>query len=55
MLGQTDITGQLNKIKLTKEFLDRQIAESIDEERKNTKLYKSLGAVCGLMLVIILV
>ena len=54
-LGQTDIQGQLNKTKLTLEFLDKQIEEAEDEEEKNTKLYKTLGVVAGAGLVIILI
>lgn len=55
ILGQTDLRGQLSKVKLTLGFLEGQIAESQIEENKNKKLYKSLGVLTGIGLVIILI
>jgi stage III sporulation protein AB len=55
MLGQTDINGQISKVKLTQEFIEKQIEEATVDENKNQKLYKSLGVLCGLTLVIILI
>lgn len=54
-LGQTDLNGQLSKTKLILEFLDKQIEEAKEEERKNKKLYRSLGVLTGIGLVIILI
>lgn len=54
-LGQTDLQGQLSKTKLTLQFLDKQIEESQIEENKNKKLYKTLGVLTGMGLVIILI
>lgn len=54
-LGQTNIDGQLNKTKLTLEFLNKQIEDSEREQDKNEKLYKTLGIIAGMGLVIILI
>ncbi len=55
LLGQTDIEGQVAQIKVTNEFLDKQIKSAILEKDKNEKLYSKLGVVAGLMLVILLI
>ena len=47
--------GQLGKVKLTLSFLENQIQEAQEEENKNKKLYKTLGVLTGLGLVIILI
>lgn len=54
-LGQTDLQGQLSKVKLTLDFLEKQIEEAKIEENKNKKLYQTLGVLTGLGLVIILI
>ncbi len=54
LLGKTSIEGQLSEIELTSEFLDTQIRKAELERNKNEKLYKTLGLVGGLGLVIIL-
>ncbi|MCI8309732.1 MAG: hypothetical protein HFJ45_06055 [Clostridia bacterium] len=55
MLGKTDKFGQIQEIDIVSKFLDKQIENSEEEKRKNEKLYKTLGIVCGLTLAIILV
>lgn len=55
LLGKTDIQGQINQIKLVCEFLDKQIEEALEEKNKNEKLYKKLGVIVGLVIVIVLV
>ena len=55
MLGKTDISGQINQIELVKTFLDNQIQEADTEKRKNDKMYRSLGIVAGLSLVVLLI
>ena len=47
LLGKTDRDGQIAEIEVTKEYLETQIAEAIEEKRKNMKLYKTLGTVIG--------
>ena len=54
LLGKTSIEGQISEIELTSEFLDTQIKKAELEQTKNEKLYRTLGLVGGLGLVIIL-
>ena len=54
LLGQTDVEGQISQIKITEEFLERQIKEAEEEKRKNERLYTRLGTITGLTIVIIL-
>lgn len=54
LLGKTDLNGQVSEIELTKSFLDTQIEKAEKECHKNMKLYRTLGVVSGLALVIIL-
>lgn len=55
MLGKTDLEGQVSEIKLVQNFLNTQIDIAEKEKQKNEKLYKTLGGVIGLAIVIILV
>ena len=55
MLGKTDKEGQVSHLELTKTFIEIQIEKARKEEEKNSKLYKTLGVVSGLGLVIILI
>lgn len=55
LLGKTDIDGQVSQIELTNNFLDTQIEKAEKERVKNEKLYKTLGTVVGLAMVIILI
>lgn len=55
LLGKTDIDGQLNQIKLVCEFLEVQINEAVEEKNKNEKMYQKLGAIVGLVMVIVLI
>lgn len=54
LLGKTDIEGQLSQIEMTLSFLNIQIEKAEKEKAKNEKLYKTLGIVTGLGIVIIL-
>lgn len=54
LLGQTDIEGQLNQIELTSSFLDKQIEKAENEMLKYEKMYRILGMIIGLAIVIIL-
>lgn len=54
LLGQTDIDGQINQIELTSKFLDEQIVKAEKEKLKSEKMYRTLGIVIGLGIVIIL-
>ena len=53
MLGKTDIEGQLNEIDLTMDFLDTQIKEAEVLAERNHRMYRSLGTIVGLVIVIL--
>ena len=55
MLGKTDKEGQVSQLELTKTFIEMQIEKAKIAEEKNSKLYKTLGTVVGLALIIILI
>ena len=55
LLGSTDIEGQINQIELVKEFINTQITEALEAKNKNAKMYQKLGAIVGLVIVIILI
>lgn len=54
MLGKIDLEGQVSEIKLVQSFLNTQLKEAEQEKQKNEKLFKTLGGVVGLAVVIIL-
>ena len=47
--------GQLNEINLNISFLDKQINIAEEECRKNEKMYRTLGTILGLAIIIILI
>ena len=47
--------GQISEIELISKFIEGQIELAEEEQRKNTKLYKSLGIIAGLAIAIILI
>ncbi|MGN1270230.1 MAG: hypothetical protein ACI4UU_05135 [Clostridia bacterium] len=55
MLGQTDLEGQISEIEVVNEFLNSQLENAKEERRKNEKMYRTLGLVCGLTIAIILI
>ena len=55
MLGKTDVEGQVSEIALTNEFLDIQIKDAEEQCKKNEKMYKTLGTIIGIAIVIILI
>lgn len=54
-LGKSDVDGQMSEINLFTELLKIQIQKAEKEKDKNTKMYKSLGTIIGLAIVIILI
>ena len=54
-LGKTDVEGQVSEIALTNEFLDIQIKDAEEQCKKNEKMYKTLGTIIGIAIVIILI
>ena len=55
ILGQTDKEGQLSNIEVTESFIEMQITKAKKEEEKNAKMYKTLGIILGMAIVIILI
>ena len=55
LLGKTNLEGQVSEIQLTTKFLDTQIEKAEKEREKNQKLYKNLGIIAGLTIIIILI
>ncbi len=55
LLGKTDIDGQISQIEIVETFINTQIEKAENEKNKNSKMYKTLGVVLGLVIVIILV
>lgn len=55
LLGKTDIKGQISQIELTQKLIERQIEKAEDDKNKNSKLYKTMGIVCGMTICIILI
>lgn len=54
LLGKTDADGQISEIRLTNSFVNMQINKAEEEKNKNAKMYRTLGTVIGLAIVIIL-
>lgn len=54
MLGKTDVEGQISELDLAIGFIDLQIEKAEAECKKSEKMYKSLGSIVGLAIVIIL-
>ena len=55
MLGKTDLEGQLNQIEMTFDFLDNQIKKAENQRSKSEKMYRTLGMLIGMAIVIILI
>ena len=55
LLGKTDIEGQVNQIEMTSDFLDKQIRKAENEKEKNERMYRTLGMIIGMGIVIILI
>lgn len=55
LLGKTDVEGQISEIRLVTDLLNTQIELAEIDRRKNEKMYKTLGGIIGLTLVIIFV
>lgn len=55
MLGKTDVDGQVSNLEIASFFIETQIQKAEVEKQKNSKLYKTLGVVTGLAIIIILI
>lgn len=54
-LGRHDRENQQNQIRLTLAHLERELSEANEAQSKYEKMYKSLGVLIGLLLIILLV
>jgi stage III sporulation protein AB len=54
MLGNSDLDGQISNIRLTASQLKLQELKAEETRKKNEKMYRSLGVLGGLALIIIL-
>ena len=54
-LGKSDVDGQMSGINLFTELLKVQLQKAEKEKEKSSKMYKSLGAIVGIVIVIILI
>ena len=52
-LGRSDLDGQINIIENSINIIENQIKEANDIKLKNSKLYKTVGIIAGIMIVII--
>lgn len=55
LLGKTDKNGQISEIKLSQNFIEAQIEKAEIEKLKNVKLYRSLGIIVGLGIIVIFI
>lgn len=55
LLGKTDVDGQISQLNLINNFLDTQIKQAEAEKEKGEKLYRKLGVISGLIIVIALI
>ena len=54
-LGKSDISGQLNAIKYEKLELEKMIRSADEDNCRKSKLYRSLGVLCGAFIVIMFI
>lgn len=54
-LGRSDLDSQINIIENTKKIINEQIKDAEQIKNKNSKLYKTVGTVVGIMAVIVLI
>ena len=55
LLGKTDLEGQINQIDITENYLEEQIKKAETQREKSEKMYRTLGMIIGLTIVIVLV
>lgn len=54
-LGQTDLENQIKNINLVSQMIETQLKEAIEEKSKNYKMYRNMGVLTGLVLIILLI
>jgi len=55
MLGSNDVDGEMGTISLTLSSLETQLIDAIENKKKNSRLYKTVGMASGLMLAIVFI
>ncbi len=54
-LGQVDLESQIKNIHMVQKLVEKELTDAYEEKRKNFKLYRHLGMMGGMMLVILLI
>lgn len=54
-LGTRDVEGEVSSINLTVSNLEDRLKEAVCDKNKNSKLYKTVGFVAGLMIAVIFI
>lgn len=54
-LGRSDLESQMNIIENGKKIIENQIQEANESKLKNVKLYRTVGMITGIMIVIIFI
>lgn len=54
-LGSSDVEGQIGIIEMTLNSLDDQLISSIEDKKKNSKIYKTVGIAAGLIIAIVFI
>lgn len=55
LLGKTNKEGQINQIQFVNTLLDRQIEKAKEDKSKNETVYKKLGLIFGIGIVVVLI
>ena len=54
-LGKTDIDNQISNLIIYQQRVKELIITANENKKKNEKMYRSLGIICGIMIVIVLI
>ena len=54
-LGTSDVDGEQGIINMTISSLENELCDAIENKKKNSKMYKTVGLATGLVIAIILI
>ena len=54
-LGQTDLENQIKNIRLVQQMLMTQLKDATEEKNRSYKMYRNMGVLTGLILIILLI
>ena len=54
-LGQTDLENQIKNIRLVQQMLMTQLKDATEEKSRSYKMYRNMGVLTGLILIILLI